>query len=195
MSNQLEPESALRRQVSLASFSCTQRWDTVSECRESALRHQFSYERLGGLAGNQVGVYMDRQEQELRNVMARSEAASIQRSQDVLTATFKGEAFFNHDSAVLLPGGYNEVARIASVLQKYNQTQIEVAGHTDTTGSEQYNQQLSVRRAEAVKNALIQQGVNPARIVAVGYGESQPISSDHAMNRRVEIVIVPITRG
>lgn len=150
---------------------------------------------LGGLAGNQVGLYMDQQEQELRNVMARSEAASIQRNQDVLTATFKGEAFFNHDSASLLPGGYTEVARVASVLRKYNQTQIEVAGHTDTTGPEDYNQQLSVRRAEAVKNALVQQGVNPARIVAVGYGESQPISSDHAMNRRVEIVIVPITRG
>lgn len=150
---------------------------------------------LGGLAGNQVGLYMDRQEQELRNVMARSEAASIQRNQDVLTATFKGETFFAHDSAVLLPGGQNEVARVATVLRKYNQTQIEVAGHTDTTGSEQYNQQLSVRRADAVKNALIQQGINPDRIVAIGYGESQPISSDNAMNRRVEIVIVPVTRG
>ncbi len=150
---------------------------------------------IGGIAGNQVGLYMDRQEQELRNVMARSEAASIQRNQDVLTATFKGEAFFAHDSAALLPGGQNEVARVASVLRKYNQTQIEVAGHTDSTGSEQYNQRLSVRRADAVKNALIQQGINPARIVAIGYGESRPISSDNAKNRRVEIVIIPVTRG
>jgi outer membrane protein OmpA-like peptidoglycan-associated protein len=84
---------------------------------------------------------------------------------------------------------------LPSVLRKYNQTQIEVAGHTDTTGSEEYNQQLSVRRADAVKNALIQQGINPARIVAIGYGESQPISSDNAMNRRVEIVIIPVTSG
>ncbi|MDJ0623508.1 MAG: OmpA family protein [Desulfocapsaceae bacterium] len=150
---------------------------------------------LGGLAGNQVGLYMDRQEQELRNAIARSEAASIQRDQDVLTATFKGEAFFDHDSAQLLPGGYSEVSRVASVLRKYNQTQIEVAGHTDITGPADYNQQLSVRRAESVKNALIQQGVAPERIVAVGYGETQPISSNHATNRRVEIVIVPITRG
>jgi outer membrane protein OmpA-like peptidoglycan-associated protein len=148
---------------------------------------------IGGIAGNQVGLYMDNQEQELRNVMANSEASSIRRSEDVLVATFKGEAFFNHDSAVLLPGGISEMSRIAGVLNKYNQTQIEVAGHTDTTGSEQYNQQLSERRAEAVKNALVQQGVNPARIRAVGYGESRPISSDNAMNRRVEITIIPVT--
>ena len=148
---------------------------------------------LGGLTGNQVGRYMDNQEQSLRNAMAGSEAASIQREEDVLTATFSSEAFFDHDSAVLLPGGYTEIARVARVLNQYNQSQIEVGGHTDSTGSEQYNQQLSVRRAEAVKNALAQQGVNPARIRAVGYGESRPISSSLAMNRRVEITIVPLT--
>ena len=148
---------------------------------------------LGGLAGNQIGSYMDKQEQALRNAMAGSEAASVQRNQEVLTATFKGEAFFDHDSAVLLSGGYTEIARIARVLNQYNQTMIEVGGHTDSTGSEQYNQQLSMRRAEAVKNALVQQGVNPARIRAVGYGESRPISSNLAMNRRVEITIVPMT--
>ncbi len=148
---------------------------------------------LGGLAGNQVGKYMDNQEQALRNAMANSEATSIQRSQDVLTATFKGETFFDHDSAVLLPGGYAEIDRVARVLVQYYQTQIEVGGHTDSTGSEQYNQQLSMRRAEAVKNALAQQGVNPARIRAVGYGESRPISSNPAMNRRVEITIVPVS--
>lgn len=148
---------------------------------------------LGGIAGNQVGLYMDKQEQDLRNAMAASEAASIRRTEDVLVATFKGEAFFNHDSAVLLPGGYTEISRIAGVLNKYPQTQIEVGGHTDTTGSEQYNQQLSQRRAETVKNALTQQGINPARIRTIGYGESRPISSDHAVNRRVEITIIPIT--
>ena len=148
---------------------------------------------VGGIAGNQVGKYMDNQEQELRNVMAASDAASIRRSQDVLVATFKGETFFNHDSAMLLPGGHAEITRIAGVLNKYNQTQIEVGGHTDSTGSEQYNQQLSMRRAEAVKNTLVQQGINPARIRTVGYGESMPISSSDAANRRVEITIVPIT--
>jgi outer membrane protein OmpA-like peptidoglycan-associated protein len=148
---------------------------------------------LGGLAGNQVGGYMDRQEQELRNVVASSEAASIRRSEDVLVATFKGETFFNHDSSMLLPGGYTEVSRIAGILNKYNQTQIEVGGHTDSTGDEQYNQQLSMRRADAVKNALVQQGINPSRIRTYGYGESRPISSNAATNRRVEITIIPVT--
>ncbi|MGW8194433.1 MAG: OmpA family protein [Desulforhopalus sp.] len=150
---------------------------------------------LGGLAGNQIGAYMDRQEQDLRNAIASSEAASVQRSQDVLVATFRGETFFDFDSANLLPGGQREVARVAAVLNKYNQTQIEVAGHTDSRGSEQYNQQLSMRRAETVKNALVQQGVAPQRIMAIGYGESYPVSSNDAMNRRVEIIITPIRQG
>ncbi len=149
---------------------------------------------LGSIAGNQVGLYMDNPERELRHVMARSDAASIQRSQDVLTATFRSRTFFEYDSSSLLPGGYNEITRMATVLNKYPQTYIEIGGHTDSRGSEQYNHQLSLRRARAVKRALIQQGVAPGRIRAVGYGESRPISSSHAMNRRVEVVISPMTR-
>ena len=147
---------------------------------------------LGGLTGNQIGRYMDYQEQELRNAMAASDASSIRRSQDVLIATFKGETYFDHDSTMLKPGGYQEISRIASVLNKYPGTRIQIAGHTDDRGSEQYNQQLSWQRAEAVKNALIQQGVNPSRITTMGYGESQPISSSRAQNRRVEITIIPM---
>lgn len=148
---------------------------------------------LGGVAGNQMGKYMDNQERDLRNAMASSDATSIRRSEDVLVTTFKSETFFNYDSATLLPGGYTEISRVANVLNNYNQTQIEVGGHTDSTGSEQYNQQLSMRRAEAVKNALVQQGVDPARIRTFGYGESRPISSNAASNRRVEITIIPMT--
>ncbi|MFV0437121.1 MAG: OmpA family protein [Desulfopila sp.] len=146
---------------------------------------------LGGLAGNQIGRYMDLQEQDLRNAIAYSEGASIRREQDVLTATFKSETFFDTNSASLKAGAYNEIDRVASVLNKYPQTSIQVAGHTDSSGSEQYNMQLSQRRADAVKNALVQRGVDPARIQSYGYGESQPISSSAAMNRRVEITIVP----
>lgn len=147
---------------------------------------------VGGLAGNQIGNYMDHQERELRNVMAASEASSIRRSQDVLVATFKGETYFAHNSTVLKPGGYQEITRIASVLTKYPQTRIQVAGHTDQRGSEQYNQQLSLKRAEAVKNALVQQGVHPSRINTRGFGESFPISSNYAQNRRVEVTIIPM---
>jgi outer membrane protein OmpA-like peptidoglycan-associated protein len=147
---------------------------------------------VGGLSGHQIGAYMDRQEQELRAALAASEAASIQRTQDVLTATFQSEVMFDFDSATLKPGAYAEIGRVANVLNRYPQTTIRVEGHTDSKGSEQYNQDLSQRRAQAVKDALTQRGVDSRRIQTIGFGESQPISSSDAMNRRVNIVIIPI---
>ncbi len=147
---------------------------------------------LGGLAGNQIAAYMDRQEQELREAVARSEAVNVQRDQNVLTATFKGDLLFDTDSAAINPGGYQEIDRVARVLQDFPQTLIRVEGHTDVRGSEEYNQKLSERRAESVKNALVQQGVDPRRIQTVGFGESMPLSSQHNLNRRVSVVIVPI---
>ncbi len=150
---------------------------------------------LGGVAGNQIGRYMDMQEQELRNAVAASEAASIRREQDILRATFKGEAFFDVNLTTLKPGGYAELERVAQVLNKYPRTTIEIGGHTDIRGAAKYNQTLSLKRAESVKNALIQNGVALERMETVGYGESLPISSNHAMNRRVEIIIVPIRQG
>jgi outer membrane protein OmpA-like peptidoglycan-associated protein len=150
---------------------------------------------LGGVAGNQIGRYMDLQEQDLRNAIAASEAASIQREQDVLRATFKGEAYFDTNSSNLKPGAYAELQRISDVLNKYPQTTIEIGGHTDVRGSEEYNQTLSLKRAEAVKTALLQNGIQDQRMVAIGYGETRTISSDHATNRRVEIIIVPIRQG
>ena len=150
---------------------------------------------VGGISGNQIGAYMDRQEQELRAAMAQSEAASIQRTQNVLTATFKSEVMFDFDSSTLKPGAYQEMDRVAGILNKYSQTTIRVEGPTDSKGSEAYNQTLSEKRAMAVKNALVQRGVDPLRIQTVGYGESQPISSNDAVNRRVSIVIIPIEAG
>jgi outer membrane protein OmpA-like peptidoglycan-associated protein len=150
---------------------------------------------LGGIAGNQIAAYMDRQEQELRNAMAESDAVNIQRAQDVLSATFKGDIFFDVNSSNLKTGAYSEVDRISKVLNNYPQTTISVEGHTDSTGPADYNQQLSEKRAETVKNALVQRAVDSRRINAVGFGESRPISSDNATNRRVSIVIVPIQQG
>jgi outer membrane protein OmpA-like peptidoglycan-associated protein len=150
---------------------------------------------VGGLAGNQIGAYMDRQEQALREALAASEAASIQRNQDVLTATFQSDVYFKFDSAILLPGGQREMDRVASVLNQYPRTTISVEGHTDAIGPEEYNLQLSERRARAVADALAQRNVYPDRISTVGFGESQLISSDPATNRRVNIVIEPIRRG
>ncbi len=150
---------------------------------------------LGGITGNRFGAYMDQQEQELRQAVAASEAASIQRSQDVLTATFKSELLFDFDSATLKPGAYAEIDRVAAVLRRYPDTNIRIEGHTDARGSEAYNLQLSQQRAQAVKNALVQRGVQAGRVQALGYGESQQVSASDAANRRVNIVITPTGMG
>jgi outer membrane protein OmpA-like peptidoglycan-associated protein len=149
----------------------------------------------GGLLGNQIGAYMDRQEEALRQAMAAATAAdqaSIQRSQDVLTATFKSDMFFDFDSATLKPGAYAELDRVAKVFNDYPQTMIQIQGHTDSSGPEAYNMVLSERRANAVRDSLVQRGIDPERLTTIGFGESQPISSSAAMNRRVTIVLTPI---
>jgi len=150
---------------------------------------------LGGIAGHQVGTYMDRQEQELRYAMADAESASVQRMHDTLVATFRSDILFEYNSSSLMPGAYTEIGRVAEVLKSYPQTSITIEGHTDTRGSMEYNQSLSERRAIAVKNAIVQNGVDPRRIRIVGFGEMQPISPSHTVNRRVNIVINPIRRG
>ncbi len=146
---------------------------------------------LGGVTGNRIGAYMDQQEAALRQAMAASHSASVQRSREVLTATFNSEVLFDHDSFVLRPGGYNEIDRVARVLNQYPDTTIRVEGYTDASGREDYNLRLSERRAQSVKNALIQRGVSPDRIAAIGFGESRSLSSNPAANRRVNIVISP----
>ena len=148
---------------------------------------------IGGLLGNRIGAYMDKQEADLRNAMASTVSqnnATIQRNNEqMLTATFKSDLFFDVNSSTIKPGGYAELDRVANVLAQYPQTMIRVEGHTDQTGSEQYNLQLSERRANAVKNALTQKGIDAARITPVGMGECCPVSSDNAANRRVSMVL------
>lgn len=147
---------------------------------------------IGGIAGNRIGAYMDNQQRQLQAVAAQSQAMAVSRSQDVLTATFKSDVLFDFNSAALKPGAWPEIDRVAKVLMDYPQTMVRVEGYTDSKGSEVYNQKLSERRAETVKNALIQKGIDPGRITAIGYGKTMPISSDDALNRRVNIVITPI---
>ena len=148
---------------------------------------------IGGLIGNRIGAYMDKQEADLRNAMASTISqnnATIQRNNEqMLTATFKSDVFFDVNSTIIKPGGYAELDRVANVLAQYPQTMIRVEGHTDQTGSEQYNLQLSERRANAVKNALTQKGIDATRITPVGMGECCPVSSDNAANRRVSMVL------
>ena len=159
--------------------------------REKVLVGAAAGAALGGIAGNRIGAYMDKQEADLRAAMASTVAANnatIERNNEkMLTATFKGDVFFGFDSATLKPGAYAELDRVAGVLNQYPQTLIRIEGHTDPIGAEQYNQQLSERRAEAVRNALLQRGVDPSRMTTAGMGECCPISSDNSANRRVSM--------
>ena len=161
--------------------------------REKAAAGAVAGAAIGGLLGNRIGAYMDKQEADLRNAMASTISqnnATIQRNNEqMLTATFKSDLFFDVNSSTIKPGGYAELDRVANVLAQYPQTMIRVEGHTDQTGSEQYNLQLSERRANAVKNALTQKGIDAARITPVGMGECCPVSSDNAANRRVSMVL------
>ena len=150
----------------------------------------------GGLTGGAIGNYMDKQEASMRQSLADVEGASVQRNMDMLAVTFKSDVLFAVNSSSLKPGSYDELDRVAKVLNQYPQTTISIGGHTDSTGTEEYNQKLSERRAEVVKNALAGMGVNPSRMTAIGYGESKPVADNNIeagrqMNRRVEILIKP----
>ena len=148
----------------------------------------------GGVVGNKVGKSMDEQEAAMRRELAAVEAANIQRNADVLAVTFKSDYLFAVGSANLNAGAFDEISRVSRVLNQYPDTSIQVAGHTDSTGSEQTNKTLSENRADNVKNALVGQGVHPNRISTLGFGESAPIADNKAeagrqLNRRVVITI------
>jgi outer membrane protein OmpA-like peptidoglycan-associated protein len=152
---------------------------------------------VGGAGGAAVGNMMDKQEAEMRQALAESEAAAIRREGNLLAISFRGDVTFDTDSAIVRPGLYSEIERIANILIKYPDTVIQVEGHTDSTGSESYNMDLSARRAEAVKNLLVQKGVDPSRILTLAFGESKSIASNdsdygRAQNRRVEIKVAPV---
>jgi len=153
---------------------------------------------VGGLSGAAIGRYMDKQEAEMRQALADVESVSIQRDQDILALSFKSDFSFGFDSAIIKSGAEDEIARVAAVLIKYPQTNISIEGHTDSKGAEEYNMNLSTRRAEAVKASLIGRGLTSSRLRTIGFGESKPVATNDTeagrqQNRRVRIVIMPIT--
>jgi outer membrane protein OmpA-like peptidoglycan-associated protein len=152
---------------------------------------------LGALAGGAVGNYMDRQELELRKQLEAT-GVSVTRIGENITLNMPGNVTFAFDSGDISAAFYPVLDSVALVLEKYDQTFVEVAGHTDNKGTEIYNQALSERRSASVVSYLVSRDVRPDRFISVGAGELRPVASNETeagrqLNRRVEITIVPLT--
>jgi outer membrane protein OmpA-like peptidoglycan-associated protein len=152
---------------------------------------------VGALAGGAVGHYMDQQEAELRAEL-QGTGVSVTRDGDNITLNMPGNVTFDTDSAALRPQFFSVLNSVGKVLTEFDQTVIEVAGHTDSTGSDSHNMNLSQRRANTVGEYLYTQGIMDQRIISIGLGEHHPIadnstSEGRQLNRRVEITLVPVT--
>jgi outer membrane protein OmpA-like peptidoglycan-associated protein len=152
---------------------------------------------LGALAGASVGSYMDRQEAGLRQELERT-GVSVTRSGDNITLNMPGNITFATDSADLNAAFFDVLNSVGVVVNEFEQTVVEVAGHTDSTGSDAYNQALSQRRASSVARYVTTRNVRADRIIEVGMGESRPIATNDTetgrqANRRVELTLVPLT--
>ena len=154
---------------------------------------------IGALAGGSIGYYMDRQEAKLRAELEGT-GVSVTRRGDNITLNMPGNVTFATDSSDLSPAFFSVLNSVGKVLGEFEQTVVEVAGHTDSTGADSYNQSLSERRAGSVSSYLQAQGVIAQRVITVGMGETRPMASNSSTagrqaNRRVEITMVPLTAG
>ena len=152
----------------------------------------------GTAAGAGIGYLMDRQEAELRQQLASERtdhAIELERVRDdLLKLTMANEISFDLGSAAIKPAFKPTMYKLAEVLRKYDRNEITIVGHTDSTGSESYNQQLSERRAAAVRDELTSLGVPTYRMRAIGRGEYEPRADNgteagRQLNRRVEILV------
>ena len=154
---------------------------------------------IGALAGGSVGYYMDKQEAELRAELEGT-GVSVTRDGDNITLNMPGNVTFATDSSDLSPAFFDVLNSVGTVLGEFEQTVVEVAGHTDSTGSDAYNQSLSERRSASVTAYLEGRGVMAQRLISIGLGETYPIadnstSAGRQANRRVEITMVPLTES
>ena len=152
---------------------------------------------VGALAGGAVGYYMDKQEAQLRAELEGT-GVRVYRDGDNITLNMPGNVTFATNSSELSPTFFDVLTSVSKVLDEFDQTVVEVAGHTDSSGSESHNQMLSERRAVTVAQYLQSQRIDSQRLLTVGMGELRPVadnatSSGKQLNRRVEITMVPIT--
>lgn len=153
---------------------------------------------IGALAGGAVGNYMDRQEMELRQQLEGT-GVSVTRVGDNVVLNMPGNITFDVDRAEVKARFYDVLDSVAVVAKKYEKTAIQVAGHTDSTGSVEHNMDLSRRRAESVARYLESREVAPVRLDTEGYGPHRPVAGNdtargRSLNRRVELTFVPLTR-
>ncbi|MUP45619.1 OmpA family protein [Gramella sp. BOM4] len=145
---------------------------------------------IGGAAGNLIGKHMDEQARELEQAVPTAE---VNRVGEGINMTFDSSLAFQINSAEVSDSYKDELRSVAEVFKKYDDTNILIEGHTDDTGEEAYNMELSKKRAQAVEAFLISQGVSSSRLTTKWYGESQPkyenTEVDRAKNRRVELAI------
>jgi outer membrane protein OmpA-like peptidoglycan-associated protein len=152
---------------------------------------------IGALGGGGVGLYMDQQEAELRQQLQNT-GVSVTRNGDQIILNLPSNVTFDVDKDQVVEQFKPSLNSVAIVMQKYNQTLLDVTGHTDSTGSDTYNLDLSQRRALSVANYLSQVGqIDGRRFAVAGFGEQRPIASNatdagRAANRRVEIQISPL---
>ena len=152
---------------------------------------------VGALTGAAIGNYMDRQEAKLREELAGT-GVSVTRIGDEILLNMPGNITLAFDSADLNTEFVPVLNSVGKVLAEFNQTVIEVKGHTDSTGSDEYNQELSERRAASVSTYMTGQGINELRVITFGFGETSPIADNESpegrqRNRRVELNLVPLT--
>lgn len=151
---------------------------------------------VGSLLGLTWGAYLDKQEAALKDSL-KDTPVKISREGENLNINLPGGVTFASDSATISQSFYSSLNDIANVLVQYPESKILVNGYTDSTGGDAHNQALSERRANSVANYLASQGVARNRIIATGYGKSNPIASNSTesgkqANRRVEVKIIPL---
>jgi outer membrane protein OmpA-like peptidoglycan-associated protein len=143
---------------------------------------------VGALTGGSVGLYLDKQHKELEQI------AETKRTENGLIVQLKNDILFDSGSAALKPEAIEQIGQLGGILAKYSDDRVRIEGHTDAQGTEKLNEELSLRRADAVRSVLVQHGVQEAQISALGLGEVRPVADNatkegRAKNRRVELHI------
>jgi len=149
----------------------------------------------GAAVGGGIGYYMDRQEAQLRQRLEGT-GVRVVRNGDQIELIMPGNITFDTDQSRIRSGFTDTLQSVALVVKEFDKTTIRIEGHTDSTGSDSYNQLLSENRASSVRDFLLNQGIESRRTRAVGYGERSPVASNDTaagreQNRRVELTLVP----